>query len=76
MLLPVYPHIFLFSEGLTNAEFFVLTGVILTLVLLVSMKISHVLYKGFVSVRSQNVSVYRIAEAVEREGSVLKPSYV
>ncbi|CAI2341103.1 unnamed protein product [Caenorhabditis sp. 36 PRJEB53466] len=63
-------------NGLTNAEFFVFTGVVLTVVLLVSMKVSHVLYKGFVSVRNQNMVRYRITEVAERKGSLLKPSYV
>uniref|UniRef100_A0A8R1DGF2 Uncharacterized protein n=1 Tax=Caenorhabditis japonica TaxID=281687 RepID=A0A8R1DGF2_CAEJA len=64
------------DKGLTNSEFFVLTGVILTVVLFISMKVSHVLYKGFVRVRDQNISVYRVTEAIERDRTVLKPSYV
>ncbi|UMM17673.1 hypothetical protein L5515_014107 [Caenorhabditis briggsae] len=64
------------DKGLTNKEFFVLTGVILTIVLLVSIKLSHILYKGFVAVRNQNMARYRITEAIQRKDSVLKPSYV
>uniref|UniRef100_A0A1I7T163 MARVEL domain-containing protein n=1 Tax=Caenorhabditis tropicalis TaxID=1561998 RepID=A0A1I7T163_9PELO len=64
------------DKGLTNAEFFVLTGVILTIVLFVSIKLSHILYQGFVSVRNQNMARYRITESVQRKDSVLKPSYV
>ena len=75
-ILQMFPNGSPVSEGLTNAEFFVLTGVILTVVLLISIKLSHILYKGFVSARNQNMARYRITEAVQRKDSVLKPSYV
>ncbi|CAB3403937.1 unnamed protein product [Caenorhabditis bovis] len=65
------------DKGLTNTEFFVGIGLALTVTLLVSIKFSQILYKGFVSVRNQNIAHYRITQALERKTSMqLKPSYV
>ncbi|CAI5441789.1 unnamed protein product [Caenorhabditis angaria] len=64
------------EQGLTNSEFFVFTGSLLTIILVVSLKISHILYKGFINVRNQNIAHYRITEAMSRKNSILKPSYV